>query len=143
MNFEGRRVDKDWIVILTAVIAAAPGVYAILQGRRKIHAEAADSISDAAIQLVEPLRSANVALQQQVEKMRAELDTLRSEVDVLRTENATLRGDVMQLRDDNTTLRTAIAALRERNAELEAGVEALARQVETFGQRPVFTPRKR
>ena len=74
--------------------------------------------------------------------MRAELDTLRSEVDVLRTENATLRGDVMQLRDDNTTLRTA-TALRERNAELEAGVEALARQVETFGQRPVFTTRKR
>ena len=137
-------MGDGWLVIVTALIAAAPGIYAIIAGRRKTGAEAADSISDAAVQLVEPLRCENQALRKQVDSMRAELDALRSEVDILRTENATLRGDVSQLREDNATLRTAIAALRDRNAELEAGVEALAKQVETFGQRPVYEPiRKR
>lgn len=136
-------MTDGWLVIFTALIAAAPGIYAIIAGRRKSGAEAADSISEAAVQLVEPLRCENAALRKQVEGMRAELDSVRVEVDTLRADNAALRGDVAQLREDNATLRTAIAALRERNAELEAGVEALAKQVEALGQRPVFAPRKR
>lgn len=132
-----------WVVILTALIAAAPGIYALIAGRHKAGAEAADSISEAAVQLVEPLRCENAVLRNQVEGMRSELDSLCIEVDALRTENATLRGEVRQLREDNATLRTAIAALRAENEELIDGVASLARQVETQGQRPVFMPRKR
>jgi len=137
-------MGDSWIVILTALVAAAPGIYAVIVGRRKGNAEAADSISEAAVQLVEPLRCENMALRQQITGMRDELDTLRCEVDSLRTENATLRGEVAELREDNATLRTAVQALRERNRELEEGVDALARQVEQHGANPVYrAPRKR
>ena len=135
----------EWLVILTALIAALPGVYAVVSGRRKSRAEAADTISDAAVQLVEPLKCENVALRAQVAALRAELDALRTEVETLRTDNATLRTEVTQLRSDNETLRLAIAALRQRNTELEQGVEALAQQVEALGAAPVYKaqPKKR
>lgn len=136
-------MNAEWIVILTALIAAAPGVYAMIAGRHKVNSEAADSISGAAVQLVEPLRCENAALRKQVDGMRSELDGLRREMDDLRTENATLRVDVGQLREDNVTLRTAISALRAENEELVEGVAALAQQVQALGQRPVFAPRKR
>lgn len=136
-------MGDSWIAIVVALIAAVPGVYAVIANLRKNRAEATDSISDAAVQLVEPLRCENVTLRQQVTDMQQEIDQVRKEIGIIRVENATLRGDITQLRDDNATLRTAIAALRAENEELVEGVAALTRQVETLGQRPVYGPRKR
>jgi len=71
----------SWVwQVLGALLAAAPGIAALIAGRQKLRAEASNILSDAAIQLVEPLQKRVTALEARVACLEAENDTLRTKV---------------------------------------------------------------
>jgi len=73
----------DIVSAAAALVAMAISVYMVRANRHKVNAEAADAISDAAVQLVEPLRCENLALREEVQKLRAEVASLRDDVEAL------------------------------------------------------------
>ena len=84
-------MDATAIVsVIAALVAAAVSVYTARANRHRVKAEAADAISDAAVQLVEPLRCENLALRAEVQKLRAEVQKLRDDVTALQRENEAL-----------------------------------------------------
>ena len=98
-------MDATAIVsVIAALVAAAVSVYTARANRHKVKAEAADAISDAAVQLVEPLRCENLALRAEVQKLRAEVQKLRDDVTALQRENEALRDDVEALSEQIKSL---------------------------------------
>lgn len=69
------------VPILLALIAAAPGVWAILSQRNKIKVDAATEINNAAIALIKPYRERIAELEKRVNALEVELDAQRSTID--------------------------------------------------------------
>ena len=65
------------ITLIVALVAAAPGVYAIFSGRQKARAEAASIVANAAAALVKPLEKRIDALETEVQQLRADNRLLR------------------------------------------------------------------
>jgi FtsZ-binding cell division protein ZapB len=92
----------DWIVpIVIALVAALPGLLALIQGRRRQDADAAEIYEGLAARSGERWR-----------ELIARIDALEKEVSQLRTENISLRGENSTLKSENETLRCEIDALR-------------------------------
>jgi len=104
----------DWISLLVvAIIAAIPGVYAIIAGRKVNEATAASKITEAAAKLIDDFRNQVVALQRhasdqalQIAKLSETLSTAMYRIRELEFENE-------QLKSANRELREKLDALRE------------------------------
>ena len=69
----------EYIVpILLALIASAPGVWAILSQRNKIKVDAATEINNAAIALIKPYRERIAELEKRVNALEIELEAQKS-----------------------------------------------------------------
>lgn len=80
-------MDSWMLQVMGALLAAAPGIVALVMSRNKLkaegvklRAEATNILSDAAIQLVEPLQKRVTALEARVACLETENDTLRTKV---------------------------------------------------------------
>ena len=109
----------DWTPLIVALIAAIPGLYALLSQSRKDNAEAVDAISQAAAQLVVPLKGEN-------KELRVRLGAVEVENKELKTENE--------------QLQTQFAELREIIQLVLDGCNRLCDQLVKLGHDPVFNP---
>lgn len=109
----------DWIPLIVALVAALPGLYALLSQSRKDNAEAVDAISQAAAQLVVPLKEEN--------------KELRERLGAVEAENRKLKAENERLEERFTELRDLL------NLVLE-GCNRLCQQLEELGREPVFDP---
>jgi len=130
-------MNDGWVVILTALIAAAPGVYAIIAGRRKARAESDKTSND-------DLRATNAQLASDNQRLRENIRAFDDELKTLRLELAAMRreydAEIDKLRAENAKLRAQYEA---EIGELQRGVLALIRQVEDMGKAPIYKPRAR
>ena len=103
----------DWaITVVVGLIAAGPGVYAIVVGRHKVKAEASKILSDTAVGLLRPL-------QERIDRL---------EVLILR-----LEAKVAALEADNEELSRQVREFRDLIRSLWEGVAILTRQLQTRG----------
>ena len=109
----------DWTPLIVALVAALPGLYALLSQSRKDNAEAVDAISQAAAQLVVPLKEENKELRLRLGAVEAENKELRVENDQLQTQFTELR-EILHLVLD--------------------GCNRLCKQLADLGHDPVFDP---
>ncbi len=125
-------MDATAIVsVIAALVAAAVSVYTARANRHKVKAEAADAISDAAVQLVEPLRCENLALRAEVQKLRAEVQKLRDDVTALQRENEALRDDVEALTAQIKSLGHTPVRVNSRKAEVTAANRGIGAKSES------------
>ena len=109
----------DWTPLIVALVAALPGLYALLSQSRKDNAEAVDAISQAAAQLVVPLKEENKEL---------------------RLLLAAVEGENKALRAENDRLQTQFSELREILHLVLDGCNRLCKQLADLGHDPVFDP---
>ena len=69
--------------IVVAIIAALPGIYAVIAQRRKDAASAADTLTDAALQLIEPLKRQAADQAAELVSLRAQVRTQGKEIEYL------------------------------------------------------------
>jgi regulator of replication initiation timing len=110
---------NDWTPLIVALIAALPGLYALVSQSRKDNAEAVDAISQAAAQLVGPLKIEN-------KELRERLAALEAENEALKAENRRLEQQFGELRD---LLHLVLE-----------GCNRLCQQLQALGHEPVFNP---
>jgi predicted RNase H-like nuclease (RuvC/YqgF family) len=83
----------DWMmVLLGSLIAATPGVYAIVSSRQKVKAEAAQIVSDTAVKLLAPLQA-------RIDRLEALIVRLETKVARLESENQELSRQVREFRE--------------------------------------------
>lgn len=88
----------EWLIILLGgIIASSPGIYAIFANRRKIKAEAAQIVSDAAAGMVT--------------RMQNRLDRVEKRLEKLETKNAMLEAKVQELKAELNNLRDVLREL--------------------------------
>lgn len=107
---------SEWIVpIIVALVAAVPGIAALIQGRRKQNADAATVFEGLAARSgarwTELLDRVD-ALEIRVRELSAENGKIKDENIELKAENEALRAEVEGLRAEVTELRAALAARR-------------------------------
>ena len=103
----------DWLMVLIgSLIAASPGVYAIIAGRQKIKAEASKIVTDTAVGLLAPLQT-------RIDRLETVITKLEAKVERLENENEELARQVREFRD-------LIRALWE-------GVLILTKQLDSHG----------
>jgi septal ring factor EnvC (AmiA/AmiB activator) len=73
------------IPVIVALLAASPGVYAIIAQRRKDDASAADQITETALQLIKPLKSQLNDHMMELQHMRLQIRAMNMELDSLYT----------------------------------------------------------
>jgi chromosome segregation ATPase len=110
---------NDWTPLIVALIAALPGLYALISQSRKDNAEAVDAISQAAAQLVGPLKVENKELRERLAALEAENQKLKAE---------------------NERLEQQFCELRELLHLVLKGCTLLSDQLEALGHKPVFNP---
>ena len=95
----------DWLVtVIVGLIAASPGVYAIVAGRRKVEAEASKILSDAAVGMLKPL-------QERIDRLEALVLRLEAKVVALEADNEELSRQVREFRDLIRSLWEGVAIL--------------------------------
>ena len=74
-------MNDGLVVVIAALVGSIPSIYAIIAGKRKsdaearkARAEAVNSISDAAVQLVDPLRCENRVLREDLAKLKVDME---------------------------------------------------------------------
>jgi regulator of replication initiation timing len=110
---------SDWTPLIVALIAALPGLYALISQSRKDNAEAVDAISHAAAQLVGPLKIENKELRERLAALEAENEALKAE---------------------NQRLEQQFGELRELLHRVLEGCNRLCQQLAALGHEPVFSP---
>jgi hypothetical protein len=117
----------DWIPVLASLAAAVGSVVALIIAwrkapaeTRKVEADAGNTITDAAVALVEPLKQRISDLEEVQVRNKARITALEVEVDALKC----------QIRDADAE-----------KAELLHGTMRLIHQLESMGLAPVWKPR--
>jgi hypothetical protein len=105
--------------ILLAVIAAAPGILALLKGRSKDKADAASTITGAAKELIE--------------EYRKKIDEIE---EIVAEQSAKMRCQELELREQEMRIKK----LEQEREEIMEGVLALCTQIRTLGHDPVWEP---
>ena len=79
-------MDWNWVItIVVAILAAAPGLYAVYRQQRKIDAEATQTIGKAYKELFDELDERIKVLEAQLIEKQRQIEDLESEIDDLRT----------------------------------------------------------
>ena len=121
----------DWLQVLVgSLLASIVPLIVALTGRRKINAEstklkaeAADIVSDTAVQLIEPLRK-------QIAELEKRVTQLECENRMLKSENAHFAATVERLRSENATFIAVVGKFRDLIRALWEGVITLSAQLE-------------
>jgi uncharacterized coiled-coil DUF342 family protein len=107
--------------LVLAVIAATPGILALLKGRSKDKADAASTITGAARQLLE--------------EYRAKIDEIESTVAEQETQ---IRCQQLELNEQLTRIKK----LEHERGEIMKGVASLCTQIRNLGHEPVWEPKR-
>lgn len=110
----------DWTPIIVALMAAAPGIFAIIQQRRKENANTASVQVGVSLTLVQEMQ-----------------DQLRE----LKEEHAAARLKIEQLENRTSTQAAQIAALQNEVNEWSEGASKLLKQIEDAEMIPVWRPK--
>lgn len=126
--------------IILALIAATPGIIAIIRGRKKekaeeekIRADAAKAITEAAGAMLDEYREEVVSLKRLVAQQQEEIRCLEAQVDK-QTEKAAEQAVEIKKQKERIDL------LEKERREILDGVRALNAQVRNLGQKPVWEP---
>lgn len=134
----------DWLpTIIVAFIAAVPGIAALLAARGKNRADAASTLTGAALQMVNELQEQIRAARDDAIQLTAQLATTRAELS--RVTSAQLEQSVLisTMRDTIAQLQAENASLKERIKELVAENELFRTELERLGHKPDTGPSKR
>jgi hypothetical protein len=119
--------------ILLAVIAASPGLVALLRGRRKEQADVAEAITRAAGELVEDyqkkLDRIEKKLEDQAELIRCQERKIEAQGDRLARQNIKIEEQAGRIR-----------SLELERDEILTGVMMLCTQIHDLGHDPVWEP---
>jgi predicted RNase H-like nuclease (RuvC/YqgF family) len=70
----------EWVVtVIIGVLAAAPGIYAVMVGRHKANADASQVVTDTAVRLLAPLEARIKVLEARVAKLEEENEALETQ----------------------------------------------------------------
>lgn len=130
----------DWTPLFVALIAALPGLYALFSQSRKDNAEAVDAISQAAAQLVIPLKQENKELRDRLVTLEAKYTAATAENEELRERLAAVEAENKELATENEQLQQQFDELREILHMVLEGCNRLCAQLERLGHEPVFDP---
>lgn len=79
-------MDKSQIApIVIAIIAALPGLFAIIAQLRKEKTDSVKVAQDAAVQIIEPLRQEVKRLQDEIKELQAQTDTQEKQITELQS----------------------------------------------------------
>lgn len=135
---------SDWLPLFSGIIAALPGLLALLLNLRRAKAETAKVGNDDLRATNAQLVADNQRLRDNLRQFDTALQELRLEMAAMRKDHAAeIRAVRMEYEAEVVVLRNAISTLQEENVELQHGVAALSRQIELLGERPVYKPRPR
>lgn len=98
------------IGIIIALITGAAGLLTAVATKKKLHADAAESISDAALSLIEPLKKRLAEAEAEIENNRVKLHQMEIE----------------------------LAVLKHENIEMSEGIAKLKYQVMSLGHKPIY-----
>ena len=116
----------EWIItVIIGVIAAAPGVYAVMAGRHKAQAESSQIVTDTAVRLLAPLEA-------RIKVLEARVAKLETENEVLETQAREFRARVARLEQENAALLAEVREFKVRVAKLEEENEGLMLQAREF-----------
>ena len=125
---------NEYIVpIIVALVAAAPGVWALIQSRRKTKAEAADIITDSALELLEQNKK-------DMAEIRLELKEVKAENKVLKDTMDSIQNELKSVKVENILLKEEIAEVKSENKILRAWAKDLVNQVVEHGGTPCPEP---
>ena len=123
--------EQVLVVVLVGLLAAAPGVTALLLGRKR----AADRLEEAAAR--ETLLD---QMQEQIDSQQKTIRFLAAQVNELQQARARDYTETEALRHENEALREEGRELREEMSDLRRGVGELIRQMEEAKLTPVWKP---
>lgn len=112
--------------ILLAIIAATPGVVALLRGRSKEKADVATAITEAAGDLLGEYRT---KIKEIEEKMRCQDRKIAQQSGELALQQIELDGQAVRIKD-----------LEDERDEMMEGVSRLCTQIRNLGHEPVWEP---
>ena len=106
---------EPWIVpVAVAVIMGLPGVYATIRGARKDKVDSADTISEAALSLLEPYRKEVAELRTKIEALECELLKEREKRRELEALNLKKDEKITEMQAEIDDLRSQIEALQRK-----------------------------
>lgn len=130
----------DYILpVVVALIAAVPGIAALVAGRSKNKADAASTLTGAALQMVNELQE-QAAISRDVDIQKtAEIATLRAELAAVKADLleqgvvvATMKSKVAHLEGENKLLRQRVQELESENVYLRQQFEKVTgRKIDT------------
>lgn len=119
--------------ILLAIIAASPGLVALLRGRKKEQADVAEAITRAAGELIEDyqkkLERIEGKLEEQAELIRCQAHQIESQSEQLARQDIKIEEQAKRIRD-----------LELERDEILNGVMMLCTQIHDLGHAPVWEP---
>ena len=119
--------------LLLAVIAAIPGILALLRGRNKEKADVATAITRAAGELLDEYRTKideiEATVTEQAEKIRSQDRKIAQQSGELAFQKFELEGQAVRIKD-----------LEDERDEIMEGVSALCTQIRNLGHEPVWEP---
>ena len=121
------------VAIVVAAIAALPGIWAIVAGRKRENADTSKAIAEAAAVLVKPLEGRIVSLEKE---MRTQEERVRRQT----IEIERLNGIIRKQQQTIVAQATRIKQLEDSQAAMLAGIEKLCNQIRAGGQEPVWEP---
>jgi len=119
--------------VVVAIVATIPGALAYLNSRRKAPAEAAESITGAAVSIVDRLEKQVGALEVKLNDLSAELDKTKDDMRRTTAELVKVRGDAELLRAEVVILRAENVRLRDFAAACKSTIESLSTLLKANG----------
>jgi len=121
----------DWLppaaaVVLVALVGNIGGWFLLRSQLNKNRANAAGTLTDSAVKMLQEYRQRQDELEADVRELRAEMGDIRLQVKRLERENA--------------ELRLRIVGLERENAELRYGITRLTAQLHAQDIKPVWEP---
>jgi cell division protein FtsB len=107
------------IPVIVAIVAAIPGILAFFGQRRKDKTDAAEKITAAALDLVEPYQKRVAEMENQISKLRTGLAAVEAENSKLKTNIELLVKENQVLRAENNTLTCKISDMERQITDLE------------------------
>ena len=106
---------ENWVIIIGAIVAALPGLYAIYRQRNLTDAQATHTIGEAYRALFDELEARITSLQAEVEAIKQERDTRE-----------------LELTEQIKQLQAELDAERELNKQLRTELDKAQRQIENL-----------